>query len=87
MNNKISDNQVRLGCGTFIAIALIVLIFSGGGGSGQVAAEVSSLKDDVSRLEMKIDALSDLAESCSSAASSKQLPPVELEATSDDMPN
>jgi len=87
MSNIISDNQVRLGCGTLIAIALIVWVFSGGGDSGQVASEVRSLKEEVRRLETKIDALIALQENCSPAASLEHAKTVESEPPAADMPN
>jgi len=47
--------QVSLGCGTLILIALIVLIFSGHG-TGDVEREVHRLRSEVGELKKAIEA-------------------------------
>ncbi|GMV99353.1 MAG: hypothetical protein AMXMBFR84_04920 [Candidatus Hydrogenedentota bacterium] len=53
------NEPVRLGCGTLILIAIIVMAFSGGG-SVHTKQEINTLRQDVQRLEEKIDRLTDL---------------------------
>jgi hypothetical protein len=55
MANDSRTNQVSLGCGTLILIALIVLIFSGRG-KGDVEAEVRGLRNEVQDLKRAVDA-------------------------------
>jgi hypothetical protein len=50
------DNKVQLGCGTLILIALIVLIFSGGGRAKQLEGEIQDLKTEVIQLREAIAA-------------------------------
>jgi hypothetical protein len=50
-----TTQQVNLGCGTLILIAIIVLIFSGRG-TGEIKDEVKQLRQTVAGLEEKIDA-------------------------------
>jgi hypothetical protein len=47
--------QVSLGCGTLILIALIVLIFSGRG-TGDLEREVHGLRSEVGELKKSIEA-------------------------------
>jgi Sec-independent protein translocase protein TatA len=47
--------QVSLGCGTLILIALIVLIFSGRG-TGDLEREVRELRSQVSELKNSVEA-------------------------------
>lgn len=49
--------KVQLGCGTLILIALIVLMFSGRGGTQKLQSTIDELNAKVDRLEKKIDAL------------------------------
>jgi hypothetical protein len=58
-----STQKVSLGCGTLILIALIVLIFSNGGGNKdtarqlqEVKAELASLKQEIALLRRSIEA-------------------------------
>jgi cell division protein FtsB len=52
------SQQVTLGCGTLILIALIVLFFSGRGGD-DVKHEVQNLDSSVKQLKTAIDSQSD----------------------------
>jgi len=52
------SQQVSLGCGTLILIALIVLIFSGRGGD-EVKREIQSLDSTVQQMKSAIDMQSD----------------------------
>jgi Sec-independent protein translocase protein TatA len=47
--------EVSLGCGSLILIALIVLIFSGSG-RGDLESEVRSLKSEIRDLKKAVDA-------------------------------
>jgi Sec-independent protein translocase protein TatA len=47
--------QVSLGCGTLILIALIVLIFSGRG-TGDLEREVHGLRSEVGELKKSVEA-------------------------------
>ena len=58
MSESGTGNNVQLGCGTLIIIALIVLFFSGGRDVDNLQKSVDELHIKVDRLEMKIDALS-----------------------------
>jgi outer membrane murein-binding lipoprotein Lpp len=62
MNTAATDKQVQLGCGTLILIALIVMIFSGGGDIDKLQMSIDELQTKVDRLEQKIDELSQRAE-------------------------
>ena len=46
--------QVSLGCGTLILIALIVLIFSGRG-TGNLEREIQGLRSEVGKLKMVVE--------------------------------
>jgi hypothetical protein len=50
--------QVSLGCGTLILIALIVLIFSGRG-VDRIEHDVRSLRSDVNELKKSVEAQTD----------------------------
>lgn len=50
--------EVSLGCGTLILIALIVLIF-GRGGAGDLEREVRGLRSDVGELKKAVEAQTD----------------------------
>jgi hypothetical protein len=50
--------QVTLGCGTLILIALIVSIFSGRPGLGDLEQEVRGLRSDIGELKNTIEAQS-----------------------------
>ncbi len=49
--------QVSLGCGTLILIALIVLFFSGRG-NDELTREIHGLRSEISELKKSIDAQS-----------------------------
>lgn len=49
--------QVQLGCGTLILIALIVMIFSDKGDDDDAKKEIQQLRDQVTRIEAKLDSL------------------------------
>jgi Sec-independent protein translocase protein TatA len=49
------SQQVTLGCGTLVLIALIVLIFSGGG-TGDLKQEVRGLRSEVGELKKAVEA-------------------------------
>jgi Sec-independent protein translocase protein TatA len=49
------SQQVSLGCGTLILIALIVLIFSGRG-TGDLEREVQGLRSEVGELKKSVEA-------------------------------
>lgn len=51
------SDKVQLGCGTLILIAIIVMIFSGGGEKRELSTEIKELRRAVSVLEDKIDKL------------------------------
>jgi outer membrane murein-binding lipoprotein Lpp len=51
------NRNVQLGCGTLIAIAIIVMIFSGGRNDSATRKEIRELNQKIDRLEKKIDAL------------------------------
>lgn len=53
--NFVKGQQVSLGCGTLILIALIVLIFSGRG-VRDVRRDVRALRSEVAELKKSIDA-------------------------------
>jgi len=55
MAENARTQQVSLGCGTLILIALIVLIFSGRG-TGDLEREVRALRSDVAELKKTIEA-------------------------------
>jgi len=48
------DRSVSLGCGTLILIALIVIIFAGGG-TQEVKTEVEALRKEVAELRMMME--------------------------------
>jgi outer membrane murein-binding lipoprotein Lpp len=62
MSTSPTENQVQLGCGTLILIAIIVMIFSGGGDIDKLQTSIDELQTKVDRLEQKIDALSQRAD-------------------------
>ena len=49
--------KVQLGCGTLILIALIVMIFSNAGDDDDAQREIQQLRDQVTRIEAKLDSL------------------------------
>ncbi len=51
-----STQKVSLGCGTLILIALIVLLFSNGGGN-RTAREITELKNSVTALRSEVVSL------------------------------
>lgn len=51
------QQNVQLGCGTLIAIAIIVMIFSGGDRIRRVRREVEAANERLERIEKKIDML------------------------------
>ena len=55
MADENRTQQVSLGCGTLILIALIVLIFSGGG-NDDIEREVQGLRTEISDLKKSIEA-------------------------------
>jgi hypothetical protein len=59
---QMESNQVQLGCGTLIIIALIVLFFSGGTKVNDLKRSVEELKKEVIVLQEKVDALSQAVE-------------------------
>jgi 1,6-anhydro-N-acetylmuramate kinase len=58
MSEKTDSNGVKLGCGTLIIIALIVMFFSGSRDTREMRARLDELNRRVERIEKKIDALS-----------------------------
>jgi hypothetical protein len=50
-------NTAQLGCGTLILIAIIVTLFSGTRDVRELHMEVGALREQVQRLEAKIDSL------------------------------
>lgn len=54
-----SDHQqkVSLGCGTLILIAIIVLIFSGGGKTSALQREIADLRNEVRNLGSEVRSL------------------------------
>jgi outer membrane murein-binding lipoprotein Lpp len=65
----VKSNEVQLGCGTLILIALIVLIFSGGTKVNDVKRNVDELTRQVIVLQGKVDALSKAIEKSQGAES------------------
>ena len=53
-----SSNNVQLGCGTLIIIAIIVMLFSGGNDSRKLRRQLDDVEKKIDRLEKKIDDLS-----------------------------
>ena len=51
------SNTAQLGCGTLILIAIIVVIFSGRGEVKNLQNEIRELRNQLTRLEAKVDAL------------------------------
>lgn len=51
------QQNVQLGCGTLIAIAIIVIIFSGGDRIRRVRREVEQANQRLERIEKKLDQL------------------------------
>lgn len=49
--------KVQLGCGTLIIIALIVMMFSGKSDVDDVERDIEELRDQVTRVEAKLDSL------------------------------
>ena len=49
--------KVQLGCGTLILLALIVMMFSGKGDVDDVERDIQELRDQVTRVEAKLDSL------------------------------
>jgi hypothetical protein len=56
MADERRTQQVSLGCGTLILIALIVLIFSGRG-TGDLEREVRGLRSEVGELKKEVEGL------------------------------
>jgi Sec-independent protein translocase protein TatA len=56
MADERRTQQVSLGCGTLILIALIVLFFSGRG-TGDIEREVRGLRSEVGELKKEVEAL------------------------------
>ena len=52
-------NNVQLGCGTLILIAIIVMVFSGGNDSKNLRGQLDEVDRKIDRLEKKIDDLSE----------------------------
>ena len=48
------SQKVSLGCGTLILIALIVLIFSNGGGNKDTARQLQEVKAELANLKQEI---------------------------------
>jgi chaperonin cofactor prefoldin len=67
-----TNNNVQLGCGTLILIAIIVMVFSGGNESKTLRGQLEGVDRKIDRLEKKID---DLSQKLS------ELPPASLETT------
>lgn len=53
----VQGQGVSLGCGTLILIALIVMMFSGGG-AGDLKRDVRALRSEVTELKKSVDAQS-----------------------------
>jgi len=53
-----TNNNVQLGCGTLIIIAIIVMIFSGGNDTKKLRGQLDEVNGKIDRLEKKIDDLS-----------------------------
>lgn len=49
--------SAQLGCGTLILIAIIVTMFSGRGDIRDARNEIEALREQVTRLEQKIDSV------------------------------
>jgi hypothetical protein len=58
-----SNVTAQLGCGTLILIGIIVAVFSGRGELDDLRDDVGALRDQVTRLETKIDTLNARLES------------------------
>ena len=53
-----TNNNVQLGCGTLILIAIIVMVFSGGNDTKKLRGQLDEVNGKIDRLEKKIDDLS-----------------------------
>jgi len=53
-----TNNNVQLGCGTLILIAIIVMVFSGGDDAKKLRGQLDEVDRKIDRLEKKIDDLS-----------------------------
>ena len=53
------SNNVQLGCGTLIIIAIIVMIFSGSDDTKKLRGQLDEVNGKIDRLEKKIDDLSE----------------------------
>jgi hypothetical protein len=54
-----TNNNVQLGCGTLILIAIIVMVFSGGNDTKKLRGQLDEVNGKLDRLEKKIDDLSE----------------------------
>ena len=54
----LATNNVQLGCGTLILIAIIVMVFSGGDDAKKLRGQLDEVDRKIDRLEKKIDDLS-----------------------------
>jgi cell division protein FtsL len=52
-----NNNNVQLGCGTLIIIAIIVMVFSGANDMKGLQRELEEMNQKVDRLEKKLDDL------------------------------
>jgi hypothetical protein len=76
-------DKAELGCGTLILIALIVLIFSGGGLTGDLKKQVTTLQEEVLVLEQKIDVLTQAIEATHQPVTADIAPAEEQPAAAD----
>ena len=58
MADASTNNNVQLGCGTLILIAIIVMVFSGGNDTKKLRGQLDEVNKKIDRLEKKIDDLS-----------------------------
>jgi len=55
-NRELGNPRASLGCGTLILIGIIVALCAG----GPIRRDLDDLKDEIRRLEKKVDALADV---------------------------
>jgi outer membrane murein-binding lipoprotein Lpp len=69
-NRELGNPRASLGCGTLILIGIIVAICSGG-----LRSNIDQLRNDIQKLEQKVDALAEAAKPAAAApAEAIQLP-------------
>jgi len=68
-NRELGNPRASLGCGTLILIGIIVTVCSGG-----LRSNIDKMRDEIQRLEKKVDALTEAAKPAVAEAAPIQLP-------------